>query len=172
MGVRVLYPAHITGKCSKISKGGRIMEIKSILFPTDFSEGSSQALQYAVDMAKKYGAKLYIVHVIYDIAKATGWYVPHTSMDQMYKDIEAGAKKELEAFGVEELSGIKNIERSVIVGVPHEEIINFAKKNKIDIIIIGTHGRKGIDRILFGSTAAQVVRFAPCPVLTVRLPMY
>jgi len=50
------------------------MEIKSILFPTDFSEGSSQALQYAVDMTKRYGAKLYVVHVIYDIAKATGWY--------------------------------------------------------------------------------------------------
>lgn len=148
------------------------MEIKSILFPTDFSEGSSQALQYAVDMTKKYGARLYVVHVIYDIAKATGWYVPHVSMDQMYKDIEEGAKKELERFGVEELSGLKNLERSVVMGVPHEEIINFAKKNKIDIIVMGTHGRKGIDRILFGSTAAQVVRFAPCPVLTVRLPIY
>jgi nucleotide-binding universal stress UspA family protein len=149
-----------------------MMEIKSILFPTDFSEGSSQALQYAVDMTKKYGARLYVVHVIYDIAKATGWYVPHVSMDQMYKDIEEGAKKELERFGVEELSGLKNLERSVVMGVPHEEIINFAKKNKIDIIVMGTHGRKGIDRILFGSTAAQVVRFAPCPVLTVRLPIY
>jgi nucleotide-binding universal stress UspA family protein len=149
-----------------------MMEIKSILFPTDFSEGSSQGLQYAVDMAKKYGAKLYVVHVIYDIAKVTGWYVPHVSMDQMYKDIEEGAKKELDRFGVEELGGLKNLERSVVMGVPHEEIINFAKKNKIDMIVMGTHGRKGVDRILFGSTAAQVVRFAPCPVLTVRLPMY
>jgi nucleotide-binding universal stress UspA family protein len=149
-----------------------MMEIKSILFPTDFSEGSSQALQYAVDMSKKYGAKLYVVHVIYDIAKATGWYVPHVSMDQMYKDIEEGAKKELDRFGVKELNGLKSLDRSVVMGVPHEEIINFAKKNKIDIIVMGTHGRKGIDRILFGSTAAQVVRFAPCPVLTVRLPMY
>jgi nucleotide-binding universal stress UspA family protein len=148
------------------------MEIKSILFPTDFSEGSSQALKYAVDMAKKYGAKLYIVHVIYDIAKASGWYVPHVSVDQMYKDIEISAKKELERFGVEELSGIKDIERTVITGVPHEEIVNFANKNKVDIVIIATHGRKGIDRLLFGSTAAQVVRFAPCPVLTVRLPNY
>jgi len=148
------------------------MEIKSILFPTDFSEGSSQALKYAVDMAKKYGAKLYIVHVIYDIAKASGWYVPHVSVDQMYKDIEISAKKELERFGVDELSGIKDIERTVITGVPHEEIVNFANKNKVDIVIIATHGRKGIDRLLFGSTAAQVVRFAPCPVLTVRLPNY
>jgi nucleotide-binding universal stress UspA family protein len=148
------------------------MQIKSILFPTDFSEGSSQALQYAVDMTKKYGAKLYVVHVIYDIAKGTGWYVPHVSMDQMYKDIQEGAKKELEKFGVEGLGEVKDIERTVLTGVPHEEVMNFAKKNKIDLIIMGTHGRKGIDRILFGSTAAQIVRFAPCPVLTVRLPMY
>jgi nucleotide-binding universal stress UspA family protein len=148
------------------------MEIKSILFPTDFSEGSAQALQYAVDMSKRYGAKLYVIHVIYDIAKATGWYVPHVSMDQMYKDIQEGAKKELEKFGVEELSGVKNVERKVMTGVPHEEIINFVSANKIDLIIMGTHGRKGIDKILFGSTAAQVVRHAPCPVLTVRLPIY
>jgi nucleotide-binding universal stress UspA family protein len=148
------------------------MEIKSILFPTDFSEGSSPALQYAVDMAERYGAKLYLIHIIYDVVKATGWYVPHVSTDQMYKDIEEGAKKELEKFGLEELSGLKNLERSVRLGVPHEEIINFANKNKIDIIIMGTHGRKGIDRMLFGSTAAQVVRYAPCPVLTVRLPKY
>ncbi len=93
-------------------------------------------------------------------------------MDQMYKDIEEGAKKELERFGNQELGGLKNVERIVIKGVPHEEIINFAKNNKIDLIVIGTHGRKGLDRILFGSTAAQVVRFAPCPVLTVRIPSY
>lgn len=148
------------------------MEIKSILFPTDFSEGSSEALKYAVDMTTRYGAKLYILHVIYDIAKVSGWYVPHVSMDEMYKDIETGAKKELERFGLEELSGIKGIERSVTTGVPHEEIVKFANKNKIDLVIIATHGRKGIDRLLFGSTASQVVRFAPCPVLTVRLPMY
>ena len=156
----------------QIPKGGRIMDIKSILFPTDFSEGSAQALQYAVDMSKRYGAKLYVIHVIYDIAKATGWYVPHVSMDEMYKDIQEGAKKELERFGVEELSGVKNVERRVITGVPHEEIINFVSANKIDLVIMGTHGRKGIDKILFGSTAAQVVRHAPCPVLTVRLPVH
>jgi universal stress protein A len=148
------------------------MEIKTILFPTDFSEGAANALKYAVDVAKRYGAKLHILHVIYDIAKASGWYVPHISMDQMYKDIEVGAKKELERFGLEDLSGFKDIERTVSTGVPHEVIVDFATKNKIDMIVIGTHGRSGIDRILFGSTAAQVVRNAPCPVLTVRLPKY
>jgi nucleotide-binding universal stress UspA family protein len=148
------------------------MEVKKILFPTDFSEGSSHALQYAVDMVKHYGAKLDIVHVIYDIVKTSGWYVPHISMDEMYKDIEKGAKKELERFGDEEIRGLKGVERTILTGVPHDEILKFAKENKIDLIIMGSHGKKGIDRILFGSTAAQVVRFAPCPVLTVRLPLH
>jgi nucleotide-binding universal stress UspA family protein len=148
------------------------MEIKRILFPTDFSEGSSHALDYAIDMAKRYGAKLYLVHVLYDIAKAAGWYVPHTSMDEMYKDIEKGAEKELSRFGLEELRSLKGVERSVLKGVPHTEIVKYAKDNKIDLIIMGTYGRKGMGRILFGSTASQVVRYAPCPVLAVRLPMY
>ncbi|MFA4918544.1 MAG: universal stress protein [Thermodesulfovibrionales bacterium] len=148
------------------------MEIKSILFPTDFSEGSAEALKYAVEFANRYGARLYVLHVIYDIAKASGWYVPHVSMDAIYKDIQEGAKKELDNFGVNELGGLKNIERIVQTGVPYQEIMSCAVKNKIDMIIIGTHGRTGIDRILFGSTAAQVVRNAPCPVLTVRIPKY
>jgi nucleotide-binding universal stress UspA family protein len=148
------------------------MEIKSILFPTDFSEGSAEALKYAVEFANRYGAKLYVLHVIYDVAKASGWYVPHVSMDAIYKDIQEGARKELDNFGVNELGGLKNIERIVQTGVPYQEIMSCAVKNKIDMIIIGTHGRTGIDRILFGSTAAQVVRNAPCPVLTVRIPKY
>ncbi|MEW6213973.1 MAG: universal stress protein [Nitrospirota bacterium] len=148
------------------------MEIKSILFPTDFSEGSSHALQYAVDMTRRYGAKLYLVHVIYDIAKATGWYVPHVSTDELYKDMEEGAKKEIARYGLEELRGLKNIERHVLKGVPYEEIVRFANENRIELIVMGTLGRKGIERVLFGSTAAQVVRYAPCPVLTVRPPMY
>jgi len=148
------------------------MEIKKILFPTDFSEGSSLALDYAVDMAKRYGAKLYFVHVLYDIAKAAGWYVPHSSMDEMYKDIEKSAEKELGRFGLEESRSFKGVERIVLKGVPHTEIVKFAKDNKIDLIVMGTYGRKGMGRILFGSTAAQVVRFAPCPVLAVRIPIH
>lgn len=144
------------------------MEIKKILFPTDFSEGALSALPYAVDMAKSYGAKLYMLHIIYDIATASGWYVPHVSFDEMYKDLEAGAKKELERFGLEERKDLKDVELVVIRGVPYEEILKFAQEKGIDLIVIGTHGRKGLDRVLFGSTAERVVRNAPCPVLTVR----
>lgn len=148
------------------------MEIKKILFATDFSDGSSLALPYAVDMAKRYIAKLYFVHVIYDVAKTTGWYVPHVSMDEMYKDMEKSAKAELEKTFIGEMQDFKDSEHVVLRGTPYEEITKFAETNNMDIIVLGTQGRKGLDRMLFGSTAEQVVRHAPCPVLSVRLPKH
>ncbi len=146
------------------------MEIKRILFPTDFSEGSAHAIPFVADLTKHYGAKLFVVHVIYDVAKATGWYVPHISMDEMYKDIEANARKELEKCCLEELRGYKDIEHKILKGVPHEEIVRFSEENSIDMIVMGSHSRKGLDRVVFGSTAERVVRHCHCPVLTVGLP--
>jgi nucleotide-binding universal stress UspA family protein len=146
------------------------VEIKRILFATDFSEGSFHALPYAVDMAKNYGAKLYLIHVVYDVAKTAGWYVPHVSIDEIYSDIERSARAELEKTFIDEMRGLKDIERVVLKGIPYEEITKFAGDNNIDLVVLGTHGRKGIDRMLFGSTAEQIVRNAPCPVLSVRLP--
>ena len=148
------------------------MEIKKILFAADFSEGSSSSLPYAVDFAKRYCAKLYLVHVIYDIAKTSGSYVPHVSLDELYKEMETNAKAALEKCFTEEMRDFKDVEHVVLKGTPYEEISRFAEENKIDLIVIGTHGRKGLDRMLFGSTAEQVVRHAPCPVLTVRLPKH
>ena len=146
------------------------MKINTILFATDFSEGSKNALPYAVDLAKRYDAKLFFVHVIYDVARTTGWYVPHISVEEMYKDLEKGAKTELEKTFIEEMRGFAAIEHVVLKGIPYEEITRFSEDNKIDLIVLATHGRTGLDRLLFGSTAEQVVRYAPCPVLSVRLP--
>jgi nucleotide-binding universal stress UspA family protein len=148
------------------------MQIRKVLFATDFSEGSSHALPYAVDVAKRYGARLYLVHVIYDVTKTAGWYVPHVSLDEVYRDIEKSARVELEKSFIDEMRGFDNIEYAVLKGTPYEEIMRFAVENRIDLIVLGTHGRKGIDRVLFGSTAEQVVRNAPCPVLSVRLPKH
>ena len=146
------------------------MNIKKILFPTDFSEGALNALPFAVDMAKNYGAKLHMLHVIYDVATASGLYIPHVTFDALYTELEASAKKELERFGCEEMQSLKDTEFTLLRGVPYEEILKFAKENNFDLIVIGTHGRKGLDRVLFGSTAERVVRNASCPVLTVRGP--
>ncbi|MEW6002487.1 MAG: universal stress protein [Nitrospirota bacterium] len=147
------------------------MEIKSILFPTDFSEGSLNAVEYAVDLARRYSAKLYLLHVIHDVVRASGFYMPHMSLDELYKDMEESAKKELERLGIDDLRDLKNVERLVLRGVPYEEIIRFANDSRIDLIVIGTYGRRGLDRVLFGSTATQIVRYAECPVLTVRFLM-
>ena len=148
------------------------MKMERILFATDFSEGSSRALPYALDMAKQYDAKLFLIHVIYDVAKTVGWYVPHVSIDEIYRDMERSAREELEKSYVENMRGLQNTEQVVLKGIPHEEIIRFAEENKIDLIVLGTHGRTGIDRMLFGSTAEQVVRNATCPVLSVRIPKH
>ena len=148
------------------------MQIGKVLFATDFSEGSSHALPYAVDIAKRYGARLYVVHVIYDVTKTAGWYVPHVSLDEVYRDIEKSARAELEKSFIDEMRGFDNIEYAVLKGTPYEEITRFAVEHNADLIVLGTHGRKGIDRVLFGSTAEQIVRNAPCPVLSVRLPKH
>jgi nucleotide-binding universal stress UspA family protein len=142
--------------------------IKKILYPVDFTEGSEAAAPLVADLVKKYGAKLYIVHVIYDIARVTGWYVPHASTENFYQELEKGAKAQMDKVMVEELRGYQDVERGVVIGAPAEEIIRFAQNNGIDLIVMGTHGRKGLDKVFFGSTAEKVVRAAPCPVLTVR----
>jgi universal stress protein A len=113
-----------------------------------------------------------VVHVIYDIAKATGWYVPHTSAEEVYADLEKSARKELEKTFSEEMRKFKDFEHVLLRGTPYEEITRFAQEKEIDLIVLATHGRTGIDRLLFGSTAEQVVRYAPCPVLSVRLPQH
>lgn len=146
------------------------MKVEKILFPTDFSEGSFHALPYAVDLSKHYNAKLCILHVIYDIFKATNSHIPHISADELYREIFEWAQKEMERCCVEGLRGLSNVEKVVLKGVPYEEIIRFAAEKKVDMIVMGTYGRKGLERFIFGNTAERVVRKAPCPVMTVRTP--
>lgn len=145
------------------------MAISKILFPTDFTEGSEAAIPFVADLTRKFNAKLYIVHVLYDINRATGWYVPHASTTELSSLMEKSAKEQLDRVAIEEMRDYPNIERKVIIGSPAEEILRFAEKNNIDLIIMGTHGRKGLDKILFGSTAEKVVRSSRFPVLTVRM---
>ena len=79
--------------------------LRRFFFLRTFQRGSDNALPYAADMAKHYGAKLYLLHVIQDIAEATGWYVPHVSLDELYRDIEKNAAKEIDRYGIEEFRG-------------------------------------------------------------------
>jgi len=146
------------------------MKVERILFPTDFSEGSMHALHYAVDLTRHYNAKLYILHVIYDIARATESHIPHISADEIYDEMKRWAMKEFETCCIEEIRGLPEVEKVVIKGIPHEEIVRFAADKKIDMIVMGTYGRTGLQKLIFGDTAEKVVKKAPCPVMTVKIP--
>ncbi len=145
------------------------MQIKTILFPTDFSNGARAAMDHALSLAKDYQAKLILLYVIQDISIAE-WYIPSTlSVADLVEDMQKNAWKEMDKWAAEASAKVKAVEKLVERGVPFVEIIKTAKEKGADLIVIGTHGRTGIDHMLFGSTAEKVVRKAPCPVLTVRI---
>lgn len=146
------------------------MTVRKILFPTDFSEGSEVSAPYARDLAGHYGAEIVVMHVIYDITRAPAWYVSHVDTDALYEEMEASARKELEAFSSKHFGSHPDVETVLLRGVPHEDILGYAEAEGVDLIVMSSHGRRGLDRVLFGSTAARVVRNAPCAVLTVRIP--
>ncbi|MBM4333132.1 MAG: universal stress protein [Deltaproteobacteria bacterium] len=147
-------------------------DIKKILFATDFSENSKWALTYALSIAEKYGARLYVLHVIQQPSYPLGMYaeISFDAMDKFNRNISEVTEKEMKHLCEIELKGFTNYESIIINGIPFMEIIRYAKEKEANLIVVGTHGRTGLDHVLFGSTAEKVVRKAPCPVLSVRLP--
>jgi nucleotide-binding universal stress UspA family protein len=145
------------------------MLIKSILFPTDFSNGARAAMDHAISLARDYKAKLILLYVVQDISIAE-WYIPSSlSATELVEDMQKSAWQEMNKWAEEVSSKVGDVEKLIVRGAPFVEIIKTAREKKADMIVIGTHGRTGIDHILFGSTAEKVVRKAPCPVLTVRM---
>jgi nucleotide-binding universal stress UspA family protein len=145
-------------------------EFKTILFANDFAETSEEVFDYALSLARKYGAKLLIVHVINEPVDLRGFYVPHISFENLEKEIVEGAEKMMGKFCRTKVKDFADYETMILSGIPYEEIIKKAEEAQASLIVMGTHGRRGLDHMLFGSTAERVVRGAGCPVLTVRLP--
>ena len=143
--------------------------VKKILFPTDFSEASHYALSYAVEMKRLLNAELEIIHILFDEANIVSFYLPQMTVQNISGEFEEGAMKQFEEFtaNAKELEGIQYTKK-LLKGTPYNEIVKEAAVGNFDMIIIGTHGRTGLEHVLFGSTAEKVVRKAPCPVLTVR----
>ena len=143
-------------------------EFKTILFATDFSESSDNAFQYALSLVDCFSARLIIIHIINEPVDLRGFYVPHISFDKLEEEIEQGAQKLMEQFERKFLGDFKNFASFVIPGIPYDEIISRADTEGADLIVMGTHGRTGLDHVLFGSTAEKVVRKSPIPVMTIR----
>jgi nucleotide-binding universal stress UspA family protein len=142
-----------------------------ILTAIDFSPNSEQAFEYALTLAKQFQAELTIMHVINEPVDLRGFYVPHISFEQLEKEIEEGAEKMMEKFCQTRMGDFPNYKTAIVSGIPYEEIIRKADENGSSLIVLGTHGRTGLDHIIFGSTAERVVRSSSCPVLTIRMPV-
>ncbi len=143
------------------------MEIKKLLCAVDFSESSTQVADYAVAMARAFNAKVVVLYSAPSLTQYVGFHVPATSIDTFVGEIVSGAEKAMDTYLAENFPGVET-EGRVVTGYADEEILRVAEEENVDIIIMGTHGRKGIDRILFGSIAEKVVKSSPRPVLTIR----
>ena len=148
-----------------------MVEIKTILHPTDFSESSKYAMSYAISFAEEFQATLVLLHVIEQISSALYFdMLQAPPLTQLMVNIEKQAKQALDEVLPPELRGKLPAEYILRKGVPFVEILRCAGQVKADMIVLGTHGRTGLKHALFGSVAEKVVRKATCPVLSVRHP--
>jgi nucleotide-binding universal stress UspA family protein len=141
---------------------------KKIMVPIDFSENSPKVLQSAVEVAEKFEAALSVVFVVQSFEDYSGFFVPHMPISQFEGEMVESAEKKMESFLAENLKSDLPYNSTVLKGDVAEEIIEYAGQNDITMIVMGTHGYKGLEKVLFGSVAEKVVKTSPCPVLTVN----
>jgi len=142
-----------------------MIQINRILTPTDFSDCSGTAIDYACELGVRFEADVHLLHVVETPTLAVpspGAPIP----GNLLEEAEVAAAQELEEYGTGRAE--LEVSRRIVRGTPFLEIIRYAKQNGIDLIVLGTHGRSGVEHVLIGSVAERVVRKAPCPVLVVR----
>jgi nucleotide-binding universal stress UspA family protein len=148
------------------------MKITSILLPTDFSECAHHAVPAAAALARLTGARVVCLHVVEPVVPAVGWtpIAEPLPVSDLSDQLEDSAARELPRFaGCPEFAGLE-VEDVISRGEAAAEIVRVAEARGCDLIVISSHGRAGLGRILFGSTAESVVRYAGCPVLVVKPP--
>ena len=145
------------------------MEIRQILAPTDCSDLSTHAIEYAYELAQKFGAKLLLLYVVEQPAFPIEGYVPRRVGVPLIEDLQHQADLELEGI-LSAAQGITvEIARHVATGTPYRKIVEIAEAENVDLIVMATQGRTGLSHLVMGSVAERVVRTASCPVLTIRM---
>lgn len=146
------------------------VKMERILVPTDFSIHSEDALRAALSLKKEFGAEVTVIHV-FDISEmlGLGWTVYGESLEaEVVARMEEDSRKALAQFVMKMGAGEGELRTLVARGRPFVEVVRLARSENVDLVVMGTHGRKGIEHLLLGSNAEKVVRKAPCSVLTVR----
>ncbi len=147
-------------------------EIKKILFPFDLSENASKILPYVLSISEAYNSTLHVLHVVPELQKWAKEYISHTSpyasLDMFKKEAVEGAEKAMDRVCEEQLQSCPNLQRRVVSGDPATEILKTIESEDIDLVIMGTHGRKGLEHVILGSVAENVVKKSSVPVMTVN----
>lgn len=139
-------------------------EVKKILVPVDFSENSQKILESAGYFADKCNAEMHVIYVVQSFDDYSGFFVPHMPIAKFEQEMMESAEQKMASFVEVNQAALSK----VLIGDVAEEIVNYADREAIDLIIMGTHGYKGLEKIMFGSVAEKVVKSAPCPVLTIN----
>jgi nucleotide-binding universal stress UspA family protein len=145
-----------------------MLTVKKILCPTDFSKASNRAIELAVPLAEKFGAEIYLVHVVPAIPHVTASPTSHFDVPEYERLLRSDAEKQL----AEAAKSVRAVKAHQILGNGNaaDGILKAADENKVDLIVIATAGATGWEHVVFGSVAEKVVRRAQCPVLTIRAP--
>jgi nucleotide-binding universal stress UspA family protein len=152
--------------------GANALQLRRVLLPTDFSGCANFALPYAAAIARAANATVICLNVVEPIVPAVGYSGMAETMPiaEMSEQMEDSAERELpDVMNCEDLRGLK-VEEVIGHGDAAAEIVRVADEHEVDLIVISSHGRTGLGRIIFGSTAEAVVRHARCPVLVVKPP--
>lgn len=143
--------------------------IRRILIATDFGTAAREALLYACDIANKFDAELHLLHVITEPVplpdSEAAWFEPATALPNVIQSFERQLASDSAQLP---LSGSRKAICSVKVGYPVDEIMKYLSEFSIDLLVLGTHGHRGLSHLLLGSVAEKLVRLATCPVLTVH----
>lgn len=139
-----------------------------ILFPIDLTESSEKLVPHVLTIVERFNSQLHVLYVVRVFQYFTNIYVPNPSIDLFETELIEGAHKKMEEFMRTHFSQFSEAHSEVILGDPSDAIINYNREHDIDMVIMGTHGRKGIDRVIFGSVAERVIKFARIPVLVIH----
>jgi nucleotide-binding universal stress UspA family protein len=147
-------------------------ETKKILFPIDLSENASKILPYVLSICEAYNSTICLLHVVADLKTWAKEYISHTSpyasLDMFNKEAMQAAEKAMARVCEEQLQSCPNFQRRVVSGDTVTEILKTIESEDIDMVIMGTHGRKGLEHVILGSVAENVVKKSSVPVMTVN----
>lgn len=139
----------------------------TVLLPTDGSAGTRAAVEHAIDHARQYGAALHVLYVV-DAHIGGG---QETTPEIVFEELEDQGRRAIESVHSQaRAADVETIEGNLARGDPHRAILDYVTAEDIDLVVMGTHGRTGLDHYLIGSVTERVVRLSDVPVLTVPLP--